>query len=109
MTQSMTGYGKAETVLDEKKIIVELRSVNSKQLDISLRTPSLFREFEPEIRRLLGVLQRGKIECSISFEKNNPIKTIINETVFKAYYTQLQKISRDLGNASVPLGDILRL
>ncbi|MGL5960149.1 MAG: YicC/YloC family endoribonuclease [Bacteroidales bacterium] len=109
MLQSMTGYGKAEIVLNEKKIMVELRSVNSKQLDLTLRLPSLYRELETEVRKLLGVLQRGKVECFISVEKSVQTKMSINEPSFKAYYTQLKMLLGELGDSVVPVGEILRL
>ncbi|MGL4907897.1 MAG: YicC/YloC family endoribonuclease [Bacteroidales bacterium] len=109
MLQSMTGYGKAEIVLNEKKIMVELRSVNSKQLDLTLRLPSLYRELETKVRKLLGVLQRGKVECFISVEKSVQTKMSINEPSFKAYYTQLKMLLGELGDSVVPVGEILRL
>ena len=63
MIKSMTGYGKAETMLDNKKITVEIRSLNSKQADITVKLPALYRSKEYEIRNAVTkCLQRGKID-----------------------------------------------
>ena len=60
MIKSMTGYGKAEAVLDHKKITVEIRSLNSKQLDLTVKVPAVYRQSEYEIRNRIGKrLQRG--------------------------------------------------
>jgi uncharacterized protein (TIGR00255 family) len=77
----MTGYGKAERMLADKKLTIEIKSLNSKQLDTSTRLPPLYKEKELEIRQLIAAeLERGKVECSIYYElsgKNTPV--IINE------------------------------
>ncbi|HIU54929.1 MAG TPA: hypothetical protein IAB03_03860, partial [Candidatus Gallibacteroides avistercoris] len=63
MIQSMTGFGKAETKLPEKKITVEIKSLNSKQLDLSTRIPSIYRESEMQIRTMVAQrLERGKVD-----------------------------------------------
>ena len=95
----MTGYGKAERMLADKKLTIEIKSLNSKQLDTSTRLPPLYKEKELEIRQLIAAeLERGKVECSIYYElsgKNTPV--IINEPFVKSYYEQLYSISGELG------------
>ncbi len=114
MLISMTGFGKAEKLYLNKKIVVEVRSLNSKQLDLNLRLPSIYREIEMEIRnRVSGVLQRGKIDMSVSFEETAEIQvTPINELVFSTYYKQIQVIAQNNGiqlNPSEIVPTILRL
>ncbi len=105
----MTGYGRAEALCGEKKITVELRSVNSKQLDLNIKLPSSYREIEPEVRRLLQNLQRGKVDVFICTESQSvaPVSAI-NVSMFKSYYAQLKEVAIELGEA-VPVGEILRL
>jgi len=96
----MTGYGKAECLLADKKLTIEIKSLNSKQLDTNVRLPSLYKEKELEIRQLIAsVLERGKVECSFYYENSGEVVPtgIINEPVVKAYYQQLYKISGELG------------
>lgn len=110
----MTGFGKAEKVYLNKKIVVEVRSLNSKQLDFNLRLPSIYRDIEMDIRnRVSGMLQRGKIDMSVSIEEAGEAQiTPINEPVFSAYYKQIQVISQNNGiplNPSEIVPAILRL
>ncbi|MDF1575182.1 MAG: YicC family protein [Bacteroidales bacterium] len=99
MIRSMTGYGKAECLLADKKLTVEIKSLNSKQLDTSTRLPSLYKQKELEIRQLIASeLERGKVECSFHYElSSEAVPSIINEPVVKAYYGQLYRISGELG------------
>jgi len=102
----MTGYGKAERMLADKKLTIEIKSLNSKQLDTSTRLPPLYKDKELEIRQLIATeLERGKVECSVYYElsgKNTPV--IINEPVVRSYYEQLYRISGELGlEASIEL------
>lgn len=112
---SMTGFGKAEAIYNSKKIIVEIRSLNSKQLDINtLRIPNIYREKEYEIRNLLSQeLVRGKIDCFINFEEEVAASVPeINRAVFRSYLEQLHAISRETGNefdSTQVLSSILRL
>ena len=94
----MTGYGKAECLLPDKKITIEVRSLNSKQTDINIRLPLPYREKEPEIRQSIAArLQRGKVECSMYCEWNDDAtQGAINEAVVKNYYEQLRRISEEL-------------
>ena len=95
----MTGYGKASFANDKIKITVEIKSINSKQLDLLLRTPAIFREQETLLRnKLAPVLERGKVEAIVSYEKpqgETPVK--INTTVLKEYKNQIDCLNADLG------------
>ena len=102
----MTGYGKAECLLADKKLTIEIKSLNSKQLDTSTRLPSLYKEKELDIRQLIANgLERGKVECSFYYElSGEAVSGTINEAVVKSYYEQLYKISGELGlQASIEL------
>lgn len=95
MIHSMTGYGKSELELQSKTIRLELKSLNSKSLDLNMRMPTMYRAKELELRRLIGAkLGRGKIDFSIYVEFNKgeaPAK--INTEVVKGYMKQLESIS----------------
>ncbi|MBK3518329.1 YicC/YloC family endoribonuclease [Carboxylicivirga marina] len=99
MIQSMTGYGKAVCELPNKKISIEIKSLNSKQLDLNTRLPNLYREKEIEVRGLLGKqLSRGKIDLSFYVEAATSDKiTKINQQVIGRYHEQLKSIAEDLG------------
>lgn len=99
MIRSMTGYGKAECLLPDKKLTIEIKSLNSKQMDTNTRLPSLYKEKELEIRQLISSeLERGKVECSFYYElSENAASGTINEAVVKSYYDQLYRISGELG------------
>lgn len=99
MIRSMTGYGKAECLLPDKKLTIEIRSLNSKQMDTNTRLPSLYKEKELEIRQIITAgLERGKVECSFHYElSENAASGTINDQVVKSYYEQLYKISGELG------------
>jgi uncharacterized protein (TIGR00255 family) len=102
----MTGYGKAECILPGKKLAIEIKSLNSKQMDANIRLPSLYREKELEIRQMIAAnLERGKVECTIFYEPTGEEgSAIINEPVVKEYYDQLSRISGGLGlNPSLEL------
>ena len=90
----MTGYGKSILQLPTKKISIELTSLNSKNLDLNARMPSIYREKELDIRKLLAdKLERGKIDFSIYVEMTaEDTSTQINEPVVKQYINQLKKI-----------------
>lgn len=109
----MTGYGKAVLELENKKVSIEIKSLNSKQLDISTRIPNLYKEKDIEIRNLIkSNLHRGKIELFMFVESVGSEKDVnINIPVVKEYYKQLKDISADLdlGNNSDLLQTIMRL
>ena len=91
MVKSMTGFGKAEVALPHKKITVEIRSLNSKQLDLNLRLPAVYRQSEYEIRGLVTrALERGKVDVFISVESQQvETSARINRDAFRAYLRQL--------------------
>ncbi len=99
MIRSMTGYGKAECILPDKKLTIEIKSLNSKQMDTNTRLPSLYKEKELEIRQQISSeLERGKVECSFYYELSEESASgTINAPVVKSYYEQLYKISGELG------------
>lgn len=94
----MTGYGKAVAETPHKKITIEIKSLNSKQLDLNTRLPWLYKEKEPEIRNLISQkLDRGKIELSINFDQlDEEVIPIINKSVVKNYYNQFREIAGEL-------------
>ena len=91
MVKSMTGFGKGEAALRNKKITVEIRSLNSKQLDLSLRLPAVYRQSEYEIRNLIArTIQRGKVDVFISVESQSvETSARINREVFREYLRQM--------------------
>ena len=99
MILSMTGYGKATVAYKEKKINVEVKSLNSKTLDLSARIAPLYREKEMEIRRLLAQkLERGKVDFSLWVEKESTVDaTPINAALVENYYKQIKAISASTG------------
>ncbi len=99
MIQSMTGYGKAIVTYKEKKINVEIKSLNSKSLDLSTRIAPLYREKEMEIRQQVSsALERGKIDFSIWIEKDiaNEVNPI-NSDIVAHYYQQIKQIAKTTG------------
>jgi uncharacterized protein (TIGR00255 family) len=98
MIKSMTGYGKAECELKDKKVTIEIKTLNSKNLDISTKIPGIYREKELEIRsEIAKTLERGKIEFVIYYESTNDSKaTTINTAVVKNYYDQLKNVANEL-------------
>jgi len=95
MLVSMTGFGKDECDLPGKKVSIEIKSLNSKQLDISTRLPSLLKEKEMVIRNEISrVLERGKIDCYVSVELTSAEAALqINKEIVKNYINQLKEIA----------------
>ena len=91
MVKSMTGFGKGEAALQNKKITVEIRSLNSKQLDLGLRLPAVYRQSEYEIRNIIALtIQRGKVDVFVTVESQaveTPAR--INKEVFREYLHQM--------------------
>lgn len=102
MIKSMTGYGKAEIVLSDKKVVVEIKSLNSKNNDSYVKLPNIYRSKELEIRQLINEkLQRGKIEVNLYYELNAGVTpSSINKDLVKSYYNQLKEIKLELGQDS---------
>jgi uncharacterized protein (TIGR00255 family) len=98
MIKSMTGYGKAIAETPQKKITIEIKSLNSKQLDLNTKLPWLYKEKEPEIRNLISQrLDRGKIDFSIYCDiLDDEVVTIINKSVVRNYYIQFKEIAEEL-------------
>ncbi len=100
MTHSMTGYGKSEVTIGHLHVNIEIRSLNSKFLDLTLKIPTVFKEIDSSLRSLIkNELKRGKIELAINYEKiNSNSKITINKEQLKNYYKQLKNISTELDN-----------
>jgi uncharacterized protein (TIGR00255 family) len=98
MIKSMTGYGKAIAETPQKKITIEIKSLNSKQLDLNTKLPWLYKEKEPEIRNLISQrLDRGKIDFSIFCDMlDDEVVTVINKSAVRNYYNQFKEIAEDL-------------
>ena len=117
MIHSMTGFGRATLILPEKKISVEVKSLNSKQIDINTRIPSFYKEKELEVRSYLSSsLRRGKIELSIFIENTDAnSQHIINKELVKKYIKTLQEIGdeplpeKDLLNIAMRLPDAMKI
>ena len=116
-TYSMTGYGRAEGIIGTRKYVIELRTLNSKQIDLSVKVPSLLREIEMDIRSLLAKeLSRGKIECMINYENLGEEKNAkINTELIEAYARDLEPLrakikgidESDWLNALIKLPEVL--
>jgi len=113
----MTGYGKSTALLPGKKIIAEVKSLNSKQFDLSLKLPPLMRELEPILRKTLArQLERGKVEATLYCELTGVESTPrINTTLVKSYLQQLEGIQKeealsgDLFNAVFRFPEVLQV
>ncbi|HOZ88360.1 MAG TPA: YicC family protein [Bacteroidia bacterium] len=111
MIKSMTGFGKASMEWNDKTINVEIRSLNSKGADISLRLSSGLRNYELELRNDLSKqLERGKIDLSIYIESNKAETPVeVNTALAKAYHEQLKQLSRELNEPlEKPISQILK-
>ena len=107
MIQSMTGFGRATLVLPNKKITVEVKSLNSKQVDINTRIPSFYKEKELDVRSYLSAtLRRGKVELAIFVENTGmDSQHKINIELVNTYMSSLQEI----GEEKVPAGELLNI
>ncbi|HCO66815.1 MAG TPA: YicC family protein [Dysgonomonas sp.] len=103
MIQSMTGFGKAAVEFPAKKITVEVKSLNSKQLDLSARIPSIYKEHELAVRGLISHrLERGKVDFAIYIENTGKETTSqINQNILESYYNQIVETSGKL-NIALP-------
>ena len=114
MIKSMTGFGKGEAVYGDKKFRVELRSLNSKQLDLSIKLPGKYRAAEAEVRNIITrELQRGKVDCFISVESAvAETSAHINTEAFKAYADELRRACAEVSlkiDDSALMQSLLRL
>ncbi len=91
MIKSMTGFGKGEATFQNKKITVEIRSLNSKQLDLNLRLPAIYRQSEYELRTLIArTVQRGKVDVFVNVESQRvETPARINRELFREYLRQM--------------------
>ncbi len=99
MIQSMTGYGKAVVAFKDKKISAEIKSLNSKQLDLQTRIAPLYREKEMEIRQMIATaLERGKVDFSLWIERDAGVEaTPVNGALVENYYHQLKDLAGRVG------------
>lgn len=112
MLRSMTGYGRSEKTIGEKQVMVEIRSLNGKQIDLLLKIPSPLKPREFDIRNIINEqLQRGSIECTITIKLNGTAKpSSINMDLVTAYYHQLKSLAQKLeADHDQLLSSILRL
>ncbi len=112
MVRSMTGYGNAKGLVGNQNVTVEIRSLNSKFLELNLRMPMQFRDRELELRSDLSKqLERGKADLSISFESNELAKrSSVNKEIFNSYYEELSALGKEYHLSDVNLLDcILKL
>ncbi|WP_367755966.1 YicC/YloC family endoribonuclease [Flavobacterium sp. WC2421] len=116
MIQSMTGFGKATLQLPTKKITVEVKSLNSKGLDLNVRMPSLYREMELGLRtQIASKLERGKVDFSIFIESTaEQTTTKVNVPIVKAYISQLREVyaaadETELMKMAVRMPDALKI
>ena len=115
MIQSMTGFGKSESLLFSKNISIEIRSLNSKNLDLNLRLPNTLKEFEPLLREKISKkLKRGKIDFNLTIENLNESNlNQINKTIIEDYINQLQQINKseksELLKIAIKLPDSIKI
>jgi uncharacterized protein (TIGR00255 family) len=102
MIKSMTGFGKSEASFGSNTLTVQLKSLNSKQLDFSMRAPSAFKEKELELRSLIvSKAIRGKIELNILLESNSDAGSVeLNKQLFRKYYEEVKALMNELGEES---------
>ena len=112
MLKSMTGFGRAEQTVSDKTFLVEIKSLNGKQLEINLKIPPLLKPYEFDIRNLLQEnLLRGTVECLIIIKQNGSSKpVVINTDLIKAYYNQISGLAAELDiDTNSVLSALLRL
>jgi len=99
MLMSMTGYGKATGSFEGKKVTVELRSLNSKSLDLNMRLVSAYKELEPQLRNLIAEhLDRGKVDMIVQIDSTGESKSVsINKDLAQAYFKDLEEVNMLIG------------
>jgi len=105
----MTGYGKASAVIQDKKVTVEIRSLNSKQLDLSMKSAAQYRALDMEFRAMIQKsLQRGKVDFTLTVEESTSAAAPrINAAVVKSYYEQVKALRNELGMTSLQADDVI--
>lgn len=112
MLYSMTGYGRAEQTIGDRIFIVEIKSLNGKQFDLRMLTPTILKPFEIEIRNIINEgLERGSVECLFNIKYNGATKPVtVNTELLKAYYNSVKEVATELNaDDSNLLSAILRL
>ncbi len=112
MLQSMTGFGRAEQSVGDKTFFVEVKALNGKQFELQLKTPSLLKPFEFDIRQLIQEhLIRGSVDCYIVIKQNGASKpVVINTELIKGYYAQINQLAEELDiDTNSVLSSLLRL
>ena len=99
MLYSMTGFGRAEAVVNKRQVVVEIKSLNGKQFDIITKLPPILRSYELDIRSLLNaVLMRGTIDLTVMIKQEGASKPMtVNTGVAVFYYHSMQQIAKQLG------------
>jgi uncharacterized protein (TIGR00255 family) len=102
MLLSMTGFGKATGTYQSKKVSIEIRSLNSKTLDLNVRIASAYRELEPEIRKMISEqMDRGKVDVSIQIDSTGDTKNFtVNKDLARAYYADLKAVNELIGETT---------
>ncbi|MCB0396603.1 MAG: YicC family protein [Flavobacteriales bacterium] len=105
MIKSMTGFGKAVCNLQGKSVHIEIKSLNSRQLDLNIRTPGMLRDKEPEIRNEIAKwLQRGKVDLNIFVETAAASRTqTLNQKVIQSYHQELKELAISLGEENIDI------
>src|SRR5687768_2148462 len=112
MLKSMTGFGRAEKSIGDKTFLVDIKSLNGKQFELSLKLPAILKSFEFDIRRVLSEkLGRGSVDCMISLKDTGDAKPVtINTDLARAYYKPLAELSASLNlDASNILSTLVKL
>lgn len=109
MVKSMTGFGKTSVETGSKKVVIEIKSLNSKQLDFNLRLPNLYKEKEMEIRSMVkDCLDRGKVDMYIYFDNDESNKDVsVNKDIVKSYFNQMMELAGALEITTDP-GEMLQ-
>ena len=92
----MTGYAKVQSSFGDKKLNIEIKTLNSKQLDLIVKVPAAYRSHELDIRAMLGVLERGKVECILSEENSTSADASFNTDLLVSRYNALVDVANDL-------------
>ena len=94
----MTGYGRAEQTIGERIFLIEIKSLNGKQFDLRMLTPSILKPYEIEIRNIINEgLERGSVECMFNIKYNGANKPVtVNTELLKAYYTSVKQVADEL-------------
>ncbi|MFA6949295.1 MAG: YicC/YloC family endoribonuclease [Lentimicrobiaceae bacterium] len=108
MLKSMTGFGKCTVSLTGKVVILEIKSLNSKQLDLNIKLPSAFREKESDIRSIISrKLERGKVELTGSIDYTDDFPPVINKPMAIGYYNEIKELANSLNAGDIDILSIV--